>query len=73
MNDSYYLFAKPSFIEGMARVLDLGNTLNVYNESPTDVEADSMALYLDWALIGNDISQAISENREINIVGEKTK
>jgi len=29
------LYARPSFLEGMARVADIGGTLQVYNESPT--------------------------------------
>jgi hypothetical protein len=73
MSDSYFLFAEPSFIEGMARVLDLGNTLNVYNESLSGEIADSTAISMDWAMIGKDIYQAISENREAEIVEKKSE
>ena len=73
MSDSYFLFAEPSFIEGMARVLDLGNTLNVYNESFSGEIADSTAISMDWAMVGKDIYQAISENRETEIVEKKSK
>jgi predicted oxidoreductase (fatty acid repression mutant protein) len=73
MSDSFFLFAQPSFIEGMARVLDLGNNLNVYNESPNDHIADSEALKTDWNLVGQDISKAITEVKEKEIVEKPTK
>ena len=52
---STFLFARPSFMEGMARVIDLGSTLQVYNDSQTELEADSKALQNDWQAIGEDI------------------
>lgn len=73
MSDKYFLFAQPSFLEGMARVLDLGNTLNVYNDSPTEKIADARAIFSDWSMVGQDIEQAISENREAEIVEKKSK
>ena len=73
MCDSFFLFAEPSFAEGMARVLDLGNTLSLYNDSHSEAEADSIALNNDWIMVGQDISKAISENREIDLVKEKPK
>lgn len=67
MSDSFFLFAEPSFVEGMARVLDLGNTLNVYNDSPNGEIADSIALHNDWSLVGQDIVTAIESNKEVEI------
>ncbi|MEE4258877.1 MAG: hypothetical protein V2I62_03895 [Bacteroidales bacterium] len=58
MNRSDFLFAKPSFIGGMASVLDLGATLVVYNESSTLAEADARAMASDWQVTGNDIKNA---------------
>ena len=55
------LFARPSFIEGMARVLDMGGTLNEYNTSPTGEEADAIALWSDWAAIGQDMYAVIGD------------
>jgi hypothetical protein len=55
-----YLFAKPSFLEGMARALDLGGTLSVYNESPTPDLADALAIRLDWQSVKADMVQALS-------------
>lgn len=49
------LFAEPSFAEGMARNLDIGNTLQAYNASATEQEADIEALKDDWRAVGNDI------------------
>lgn len=54
------LYAKPSFLEGFARVLDLGATLsNIYNRNLTPREADFDSLLSDWAAVGDDISYAI--------------
>lgn len=60
MNDySNLLFARPSFVEGMARVLDLAGTLNEYNSSVTPEEADRVALAADWRAVGDDLRNAI--------------
>ncbi|MDQ2732067.1 MAG: hypothetical protein M3Y56_10435 [Armatimonadota bacterium] len=55
------LFAEPSFIEGVARILDFGNTLSEYNESPSSQEADSLALASDWQAINIDFEDAFPE------------
>lgn len=59
MSVSDLLFARPSFWEGVARVLDLGGTLNIYNESKTPEEADRTALQSDFAMVGKDINKAM--------------
>jgi len=53
-NESTYLFSRPSFLKGMGRVLDMGGTINIYNTSNSEVEADKKALKNDWYAIGND-------------------
>lgn len=58
-----FLFARPSFLEGMARILDLGNTLSEYNESLTPEEADTRALRADWKAVGSDIQRATVQAR----------
>lgn len=58
---TFYLFAQPSFIEGMGRVLDLGSNLQNYNQSPTSEEADYNALLSDWLAVGDDIRSAIKK------------
>ncbi len=58
---SSFLFARPSFLEGWARIVDFGGTLQEYNRSPTDQAADFYALAADWRAVGLDIRQAINE------------
>ncbi len=53
------LFATPSFFEGMARVVDLGATMQIYNDSKSEKEADIKALNNDWRAVGQDIHFAI--------------
>lgn len=56
---SSFLFARPSFIEGMARIVDFGNTLSQYNTSPDGATADARALAADWQAVGDCMKQAI--------------
>ena len=56
-----FLFARPSFIEGVARTLDLGGTLQEYNSSMTPEQADFLALRADWWTIGEDFWSATDE------------
>ncbi|MCL4549777.1 MAG: hypothetical protein M1495_14540 [Bacteroidetes bacterium] len=72
MSETFLLFAEPSFIEGMSRVLDLGNTLREYNESLSPKEADSQAIFADWSAIGRDIHDAILEISKLENVQEKS-
>jgi hypothetical protein len=58
---STFLFARPSFVEGMGRVLDLGDTLTEYNRSPNDYEADLNAAWADWLAIGDDLRGAMGQ------------
>ncbi len=58
---TYYLFARPSFSEGIARVLDLGGTLNVYNEHESQQQADARATNNDWLTVGDDMRVALNQ------------
>jgi hypothetical protein len=58
---SSVLGARPSFLEGVARVMDIGDTLQAYNDSDSDQEADAHALGRDWQIVGSDIRMAISQ------------
>ena len=60
------IYARPSFIEGMARIFDMGGTLNEYDfgpapdgaESPKLADgskADMEALRSDWRKVGDDM------------------
>lgn len=56
---SDFIYAEPSFWEGMARILDFGNTLNEYNRSPSQQSADQVALWMDWGVVGSAIRKAL--------------
>ncbi len=58
-NYTDFLYARPSFLEGVGRLLDFGGTLNVYNASGSTEEADARALAADWAAVGEDMWDAI--------------
>ena len=61
IHTSSVLGARPSFLEGIARVVDIGNTLQTYNDSDSEQEADTKALRHDWQIVGEDIRQSISQ------------
>ena len=65
------LYAAPSFVEGAARVLDLGNTMAVYNSSPTPEEADSVSIGMDWTAVGYDIRTAHKSGDPANVSSAK--
>lgn len=56
---SELLYARPSFLEGVARIFDFGGTLNEYNGPSSGLEADAAALWSDWAAVGEDMRAAI--------------
>ena len=60
---STVLFARPSFLEGVARILDFADLLQEYNRSLTPQQADNLAVAADWGAIGQDIEAAIRENK----------
>lgn len=54
-----YLFADPSFLAGVGRVLDLGGAFDDYNASPTEALADARAMRADWVAVGRDLQAAM--------------
>ena len=58
---TYFLFARPSFLAGVATLMDFGNSLFVYNESVTPEQADYFAMQSDWVAVGNDLRRAIKK------------
>ena len=64
-----FLFARPSWLSGFARVLDLFGVFDVYNQSRTPEEADAKAMYADWRIVGQDIMEAVShfDSEELHI------
>jgi hypothetical protein len=58
---SVFLFANPSFINGVARLLDFQGSYTTYNMSRNRQEADVRALYADWLSVGHALGDAIAE------------
>lgn len=56
---TFYLFALPSFIEGMSRVFDFSNSLPDYNYSKSVEKADYVATKTDWDMVGNDLIDSL--------------
>lgn len=54
-----FLFARPSFLEGLARIFDFSGALNEYNISATPEQADARALRSDWMAVGDDLRNAL--------------
>ena len=55
------LFTRPTFLEGVARLIDFRGTLNAYNHSRTTREADDLAMRADWQAVGDDLREAFKE------------
>ena len=65
MNEQFgLLYSIPSFVEGVARAIDIGDTLTEYNGSEGGAEADARALHSDWQAVGNDLRQAMAQYRQ---------
>lgn len=62
-HNSDFLFARPSFIGGISKILDFGGTLKIYNESPNERIADIKALSEDWKAVGSALRSALAEYR----------
>ena len=72
--------ARPSFVEGMARVMDIGGSLNNYTAAdfeqlhrdlrarrmamPTGPEADAQAIRNAWMTVGNHLWEAMGQFQE---------
>lgn len=55
-----YLYAHPSFISGMSRVLDIFGVFTAYNYSRSPQEADARAIHSDWLAVGKDLDAAMA-------------
>ncbi len=58
---SRFLFARPSFSDGIARLMDFGGLLNAYNLSPSAETADQCALAMDFAVVRDELARAVGE------------
>lgn len=64
MGNTDFLFVQPSFLNGMARTLDIYATLTEYNKRTTEEEADARAFAKDAQAIREDMSKAFAEFEE---------
>ncbi len=55
------LFARPSFLSGLARLFDFWGTFNDYNRSPDEYTSDARAIGSDWRAVGDDIRVAMRQ------------
>ncbi len=63
-----FLFVRPSFWRGVARLLDFRGTLDQYNISSSPEDADYRALRADWRAVGGDLRSAVTSYAERNSV-----
>ncbi len=58
---SDYIFVQPSFLRGVARVLDVGSTMSSvsYNGSTGPTEADRIAAQIDLSSLSSDMDSAL--------------
>jgi hypothetical protein len=56
---STFLFAVPTWAEGVGRLVDFGGFLNEYNSSSSEDEADLKAMTHDWEAVGSDLRKAM--------------
>jgi len=61
---SLYPFTVPSFLSGIARLLDVGGTFNSFYYIENAEEADSVAIESDWAIIGNDMKNTLADFKQ---------
>ena len=60
-----FLFPNSNAIYGIARLIDLGARLDLYNESISPAEADCIAIYSDWIMVRKDLEAALSETSDL--------
>lgn len=60
------LYAMPSALEGVGRLVDFAGTLDEYNYSATPEEADRLATLADWWAVGEDMRAAIANVAQCN-------
>ena len=51
----------PGFLLGVAAVIDLGATMDIYNTDKTPAEADYKAIASDWQMTGVDLQKPFEE------------
>jgi hypothetical protein len=59
---SDFLYPRPTFVEGMARILDWGGAMTQFNRFD---QADRAAIGMDWRMVGQDLRMAIAEQLKL--------
>ncbi len=54
-----FLAASGSVLIGMGSILNLSGSQFLYNRSPTPQAADALAIYQDFAMIGQDMADVM--------------
>ena len=62
---SDFLVASPSLQSGAARLFDFYGLFDEYNRSPDDAQADAMAMFADWLVVGQDMQDAMEQVEEL--------
>jgi hypothetical protein len=68
------LYAQPTFLEGIGRLVDFAGTLDDYNVSASPAEADRLAMASDCWAGGEDMKKAVASfahQNEIRIIDER--
>ena len=58
MGRTDFLFARPSYLGGLASLMDIGGTLFLFNSFPKTAQADYWAIRSDWEMVGQDMKKA---------------
>lgn len=56
---STFLFATPTWQEGVGRLVDFANVLTEYNRTHPPEDPDTRALAQDWLAVGDDLCTAM--------------
>ncbi|HLG68250.1 MAG TPA: hypothetical protein VKV36_10325 [Acidimicrobiales bacterium] len=60
---STFLFAVPTWQEGIGRLVDFGNALTQYNVTNPPSDADVRATAQDWLAVGDELWNALASFR----------
>ena len=61
------IYARPSFLEGMARVMDIGGTLSVYYFAPDRAESDDESPRSDWERMRDERAAVLRASRRADL------
>jgi hypothetical protein len=65
---SSFLFANPSWKEGVGRLVDFGNSLTEYNRTNAPEDPDTRAIAQDWLAVGGAIVTALALFAALNAI-----